>query len=202
MMKKLISKIFYNLKKPFLKRKKIDKDISIISQNCIGSVFLHDHGIRFNSPTVNLFLKAEDFIKFLERINYYLTITPIEDETVFLKYPVLKLDDIKLYCVHYKSADEAILKWEERKNRINFNKLYVIMTDRDEFDKSLLDRFQKIPYKKILFSHIKYDYDFVVHVKRDIDINRSQVGDLTELTLFGKRKYNKYFNIAKWISRQ
>ena len=41
-------------------------DVSILSMNCIGGVLAHDLGIRFNSPTVNLYMRAEDFIRFCE----------------------------------------------------------------------------------------------------------------------------------------
>lgn len=48
-----------------------NKEISIISTNCIGGVLSHDLGLQFKSPTVNLFFRAEDFIKFCENLEYY-----------------------------------------------------------------------------------------------------------------------------------
>lgn len=51
-----------------------NKEISIISTNCIGGVLSHDLGLQFKSPTVNLFFRAEDFIKFCENLEYYMSI--------------------------------------------------------------------------------------------------------------------------------
>lgn len=63
----------YNHKK--LCRKNQNKlknhDVSIISMNCTGGILSHDLGLQFKSPTVNLFFRAEDFIKFCENIEHY-----------------------------------------------------------------------------------------------------------------------------------
>lgn len=100
-----------------------NKEISIISTNCIGGVLSHDLGLQFKSPTVNLFFRAEDFIKFCENLEYYMSIDRfvecydekiIEDRT----YPVAYLGDLTLYLVHYSSVEEAEKKWNERKQRI------------------------------------------------------------------------------------
>lgn len=37
-----------------MRNKLSDYQFSVFSNNCIGGVFLHDAGKRFNSPTVNL----------------------------------------------------------------------------------------------------------------------------------------------------
>lgn len=61
-------------------------------------------GERFNSPTVNLFFGAEDYIKFLEKLDYYLGQTLVEAQSD-KDYPVAKLDDITIYFMHYPSFD-------------------------------------------------------------------------------------------------
>ena len=48
------------------KRKKLkNKNPSVLSANCNGAMILHDLQCRFNSPTVNLYIEAADFLKFL-----------------------------------------------------------------------------------------------------------------------------------------
>ena len=32
------------------------RNISLLCNNCVGAMVLHDFGLRFNSPTVNLYL--------------------------------------------------------------------------------------------------------------------------------------------------
>ena len=83
--------------------------------NCIGGVLAHDLGIRFNSPTVNLYMRAEDFIRFCENLDDYLAIdemTPCTDAAIIddRTYPVACLGDLVLFLVHYPSVEEANLK--------------------------------------------------------------------------------------------
>ena len=39
--------------------------VTVFSSNCVGAVACHDLGMRFNSPTVNLFMKPADYLRFL-----------------------------------------------------------------------------------------------------------------------------------------
>lgn len=128
-------------------------DYSIISQNCIGGVFYHDMNQKFLSPTINLFFDAKDFIKFIEHLDYYLNLDiKVEwDEN----YPIGYLDDIKIHFMHYDCCSIATKKWNERKKRLNMNKLIILNTDRDGFDDSCYEKWKKIKYSKILFTHSK-----------------------------------------------
>ena len=129
---------------------------TIISQNCIGGVLYHELGLQFLSPTVNLFMVNEDFIKFCENLQYYISldITPYEGE-IKRNYPLGMCGDIVWYFVHYNSFEEAKKKWNDRKERVNMNNIYIIATDRDGFNSELLERFKKLPYEnKKLFSHL------------------------------------------------
>ena len=57
------------------KKRLANRNFTILCNNCVGGVILHELGERFNSPTVNLFFGAEDYIKFLEKLDYYLSQT-------------------------------------------------------------------------------------------------------------------------------
>src|SRR5574344_971827 len=92
-----------------------NENFSIISANCVGGVFYHDMNMRFLSPTVNLFFYPEDFIKYVNNLQAYNELTPDISFDEKLGYPVGKLNDIKIYFMHYKSCEEALCKWEERK---------------------------------------------------------------------------------------
>lgn len=125
--------------------------------NCIGGVLAHDLGIRFNSPTVNLYFRAEDFIRFCEKLPYYLSLQemiPCTDPAVIGErtYPVAYLGDLVLYLVHYASVEEANRKWQERKARLHMNNLVILATDRDGMTEELKERFDKLPYRKVLFT--------------------------------------------------
>lgn len=126
--------------------------------NCTGGILYHDLGLKFMSPTVNMYIRAEDFIKFCENLDYYLSIERMEectDPKVIgdRRYPIARLGDIYLYLVHYKSIAEAEQKWNERKRRINKDKIVILNNDREGMTEELMDRFERLPYPKVMFVH-------------------------------------------------
>lgn len=123
---------------------------SIISQNCIGGVFYHDMGMKFLSPTIDLFFTEPDFVRFVLNLQYYIEIEPVMESGD--KYPIGFLDDIEIHFMHYETCQEAKDAWEKRKRRINYDKILVIATDRNGFSDSVFENWKKIPYKKLLFT--------------------------------------------------
>lgn len=45
-----------------------NRDITIISANCVGGVIYHDLGLAFNSPTINLFFNVNINLGLLENV--------------------------------------------------------------------------------------------------------------------------------------
>lgn len=134
-------------------------DVTIISANCNGGIVSHDLGLQFRSPTVNLFIPAEDFIKFCENLPHYLSIDTMVEcvdpaVTKGVSYPVAYLGDILLFLVHYSSVEEAQRIWNQRKQRINWNNIAIMATDRDGMTDELKDRFERLPYRKVMFTHL------------------------------------------------
>ena len=103
-----------------------NKNISIISSNCIGGVIYSEIGTRFLSPTINLYIMPSDFVKFVSNLKLYL-----ESELEFIdensNFPIAKLIDIKIYFMHYNSEEEAREKWNERKKRVNYDNIFIII---------------------------------------------------------------------------
>ena len=142
----------------FNQKKLKNKEFTLISSNCNGCLICHDLNVRFNSPFVNLYLDARDFIKYLKNMEHYnnCELSFINKENI--DYPVGMLDDIKLYFVHYESEEQARSKWIERSKRINLENLFILMADRDGCTKDDLIEFDNLPYKnKIVFTHVPYD---------------------------------------------
>ena len=132
-------------------RRRIDiSDVSLISMNCIGGILYHDCEQKFLSPTVNLYFTAPDFIKFVNHLDTYLNMTP--DVVMGEEFPVGTLGDIKIYFMHFDTPEQAREKWEERKTRINKDKMFVIMVEKEGFDDKVFEAFQQIPYPKFLFT--------------------------------------------------
>lgn len=178
--------------------------ISIISCNCIGGVLMHEMNMRFLTPTINLYFSADDFIKFCEELDTkkYFSLE-LEDAGISPNgsYPLVRLGDLTIEAVHYKSFDDFKQSWEKRKSRINYDKIFLIFTDRDGFhgDKQTLERIKKLPYNKVLFSKCDYlGYDFVCKVPEFE--NESQVGDMTDWCkgITWKRKYSIYPFVKKF----
>lgn len=95
------------------KKKRLkNNNFSIISSNCVGGVIYHKLGLKFLSPTINLWIRPNDYLKFLKNLNYYLiTANLSEDKSNYLDYPVGFLgsgeNKITLYFQHYQSFTEA-----------------------------------------------------------------------------------------------
>lgn len=76
--------LFYDRVRPIILKRRINQQLSlrkrlknnefsIISNDCTGGVIYHDLGLRFTSPTINLFFEPyEDYLYFLSNIKDYL----------------------------------------------------------------------------------------------------------------------------------
>lgn len=131
------------------------KDFTVISQNCIGGVFYHDMGLQFISPTINLYMTGKDFVSFVSKLDYYLSINL--HMTWGEEYPIGYLDDITIYFMHYHTCQEAEDAWQRRNKRINREKMIVLCTDMEEFTDEVYVRWRQIPYPKVLFTS-NYNY--------------------------------------------
>jgi len=194
---RIIKKAYYNWRRRILSRVVKNwinlSDISIISMNCIGGVLYHDCRMQFLSPTINLFFTATDFIKFVNCLEYYLSLTPIV--TMGDDYPIGRLDDIHVYFMHFDSVENALKKWEERKKRVKFDRIFVIMVEQNGFSESEYAGFLKIKYPKLLFAKDpKYNSDDVVCFEK--------YKDLTELpNIIENREFYKTMKLPKAIQR-
>lgn len=132
-------------------------DISIIASNCLGGLIYNDLGLRFQSPTINIRFDSKQFVKFVLNMENYLQkeIQFIPSENPF---PVGLLDDITVYFVHYKTEEEARTKWEERKERINPDKIFILLNDCDGVDEKDLEMLDQSGYENIAVFTSKESY--------------------------------------------
>lgn len=180
-----------------IKQHILKKNMTIFSSNCVGGVIYNELGLRFSSPTINMFMYAEDFLKFVENWEHYVSCELIEVNST-LPYPIAKVDDILLYLVHYNSVEEANAAWIRRGKRINPQDIYIIMVDRDGFFQGLLERIDRLPYPKVLYTSKKYDFSWCSYVP-DFEGER-YVGTITAYADFsGHKFFDKYFDIFKFL---
>ena len=172
-----------------MKERLINHDFSLISSNCCGGILSHDLGLKFNSPTVNLYFSAPDFVLFCEGLEKNLKKEPVFLETAAEGYPICAIDDIRIHAMHYTSYEDFLICWQRRAKRVRLDNTFIMMTDRDGFTDSLLPRIAKLPYPKVVYAHEKHDeYPFVCYMKEYSQ--KDQVGDIYKYAdVFGNRYY-------------
>ncbi len=164
--------------------------LSILSMNCWGGLISHAFGLQFLSPTVNLYMDEPDFLRLLSdpklnldaELRFYSTAINDEDDH---EYPVMMLGASKIHMIHYNDAGSARRKWEERRLRINWYNLLVMMyTER----RDMLEAFDRLPFgKKVCFVPFESDIDCAFYIPPDLVRGRNfyeAVNDLAANKIF------------------
>ncbi|AGR65201.1 hypothetical protein N134_05800 [Limosilactobacillus reuteri TD1] len=197
-MRSYLAKILENSRNDKRKQKLKNQNFTILASECAGGVIYHKLGLKFLSPTINLWFKPSDFLKFLNNLEYYLNSAPlIEEKNSKLDYPVGILGDkkmkIKLYFLHYTSFQDAMIKWNKRKKRVNLSNLFVIMTDRDGADIEMLKKFDRLPFEnKVILTGKAYP-EIKSALLLDNCVEDGHLGDLFKTNFFtGKSKLDDF----------
>ena len=178
-----------------------NKDFSLIASNCNGAFILHDLGLQFRSPFVNLWMKPKDFIRMLGDIKHYMDFPLAFTSEEGINYPIGLLDDVKIYFQHYKSEEEALKKWNERKARINYDNLFVLFKENKWCTKEDFVTFDNLNFQnKIVFTHRPLpDIDSSFYIRGFED--KGVVGDC--FLFMPNKPYMKYydqFDYVKWFN--
>lgn len=134
----------------------------------------HDLDLRFTSPTINLFFDEEDYFELLSHLEHYLQSVPTEITLEGIDYPVGVLRrgsrQITVHFMHYRSFENARVKWVERAKRADLDNLYIVFEHPTpcEDDDPWLHRFLSLPFEhKLMFTDcrkLRHSYDHVVHM--------------------------------------
>lgn len=134
-----------------------NRNFTVIASNCSGMFMYYDLGLPYLTPTVNLSIEMNDFVKMVGNLKWYMEQKMTETHDQKYSCPVGILGDIKIYFIHYDSFEEGVLKWEERKRRINWDNLFIVGSEKDGCTYETIREFDKLPYKnKVIFTHVKY----------------------------------------------
>ncbi|MBR6918160.1 MAG: DUF1919 domain-containing protein [Clostridia bacterium] len=196
----IISRIEWRIYKDKKRRRLKNTSPSIISSNCNGGVILHDLGLRFNTPTVNLLFEAHDYIKFISDIDRYLSAELVEMPSD-KPYPVGLLDDVKVYFMHYDSFENAKAKWYERRERVDRGNMFFMFTDKDGCTDDDLSAFDALPYKnKVVFTHVpRPDIKSSYYIKGFE--NNAEVGILSDFKEgFLRRRYIDQYDYVSFLN--
>ena len=143
-----------------------ESKVSIIANTCWGGLTYNQLGLEFLSPFINMYIDSQDYQKLLRDFKYY-----IERPLHFIKegyeprlkrnYPVVGLEDIILHFNHYTDFESADIIWKRRKERLNYNNLFVKMIIECKED---IDRFHALPFEhKIGFTSIKCNEKDIIY---------------------------------------
>lgn len=151
------------------KRQFLRTDFCLISNNCWGAMhFYQRFGLKYNTPTVGLYISDTDFVKFCNNLQLYLSqqlifISPAQcpayDEVCrwglinpnnndHFNFPVGMIGDVTIWFMHYKSEEEAREKWIRRSSRVNLEKIIVKWSQRYTDNNEIVSKFLEIPYPK------------------------------------------------------
>lgn len=148
--------------------KRVCPDFCIISNNCWGGSVYRYFGLPYSSPTIGGYFFAEEYIKFVSNLEHYLSceleIIRTEDSKY---YDILKknheendivgrIDDVEYVFLHYASPEEAIEKWNRRKQRVNYDNLVFKFNDMNLCEEKHIAQFDGLNFKKkVCFLHTK-----------------------------------------------
>ena len=202
-MKKILLKI-YKRTIGIINNKRIkNKNVTIISNNCWAGIFYRNNNLKYLSPTLGLFFMADEYIKFIYNIKYYINTelnfiniqnSKYKDYLKKLNYnaPIGKIDDLEIMFLHYKTEAEALDKWNRRKQRINWDNIIYKFSDQNMCTYKNLEDFEKFNAKnKICFTTRKYD-----------ELNTIQIKKYEKCENIGDdiKSYKKYFNMYKYLN--
>lgn len=174
-----------------------NQDFTIICNNCTAGVIYHYLNKKFMTPTINLYMHAGDFIKLVKNLDYYLNQDLIEITQMNFNYPVVKLADLVMYCVHYQNFEDFKLKWDERKRRINRENMYIMMTERDYCENQYIIEFDNLPYKnKVIFTRTRRE-----DIKSSFYIPNSEIMENGVCVTRALTDYLGKFTGYRWIDK-
>lgn len=149
---------------------------------------------------MNLCLSPQDFLRYLQNMDFYRT-QPLTFVQTEKSYPVGKLADLEIHFMHYHSEQEANEKWQLRTSRMKLDNLFIMMTDRDGVTEKDIQLFDQLPFKnKVIFTHKPYPAFKSAYYIKGFE-KQNQVGDIFEFSGWNGKKYYDQFDYLKWFNQ-
>ena len=186
------------------RRKRLNKPgFTVICSNCTGAVMMHDLGLEFNTPFVNLAVEMNDFVKMVRNLPYYMSLEMEQVKDSSKEYPVGMLGDIRIELIHYPDFNKAKEDWDRRKKRINWDDLVIIGSQKDGATEKTLKEFDALPYpNKMILTVREYpEIRSAVYVPQFV-----KDGQLIILTNWKKRflhrRFLDDFDYVTWLNNR
>ena len=188
-----------------MRKELTNREFSLFASNCLGGILLHDLGLQFLSPTVNLQMTQTDFVRLVTHMDDYLngdfTFFDYPGETCPCAYLGGKNMEITVHFTHYKTPEESVSKWRERTARINYDNLFIVCSERDGLTKEEIESLGHLNVRGILvFTAREYpDIPYTLYLPQYAE--DGEVGNvLRKKHLDGRREYEERFNWVKWFN--
>lgn len=145
-----------------LRKRLVNTDFTIISNNCCAGIIYSDLGLQFASPTINLYFLPEEYLLFVKNLKAYVEGVMVDvSDPAIASFPIgsLKPDDcslpaIRVYFMHYKNYKEAHDSWYRRCQRIRYDNIFYLWEVNKANTKfSLIKEFDNLPIKKMVFCY-------------------------------------------------
>lgn len=181
-------------------------DFTIISNNCWGGCIYKYFGLKFQTPFIGMYFFADEYLKLLSNLEYYLKQELIVKDYNSSKYydeivrrnqtPLIGvLGDVEFVLLHYKTKEEAIEKWNYRLKRINYDRLIIKFNDTNLCTDEHIVKFDKLSFKnKICFTAKQFENcTSVIYFKEFKKIGYVKSDTQTKI-------WRKYLNMIKYLN--
>ena len=185
-----------------MRRRLKRRDFLLLSSACMGGALLHDLGLPFETPTINL--TVLEFDRFCSDVEGYLSRTPTETDRGDYPFPVAKLGDVTILCNHYKDFDEFLAAWQRRTERFFARRsegweILLMATDYQLREPGAKERFHALPYRKVCFSKQECEYPEFIRVPEYG--GRSRFADLVKVIDWqGHRVFEKAMDCVAFLN--
>lgn len=155
-----VRNIPYNIRRAYNKKRIRSRNFTVISNNCWAGKLYQYLDMPYLSPTVGLYFFADDYIRFLKNLQYYMSLNlkfigykDSKHSEVLIEHnqtekPIGVLDDVEIIFLHYKTEEEAYEKWNRRKARINWDNLYIKFSKMNHCTEEHMKQFSELPFEK------------------------------------------------------
>ncbi len=159
-----IVKLSGAIRRAYYKKRIKSRDFTVISNNCWAGRLYQYLDMPYLSPTVGLYFFADDYIRFVTRLEHYMSLDlqfiALEESKYYnilkakgeLSVPIGVLEDVEIIFLHYHSVSEAREKWTRRKQRIRWDNLYIKFSKMNLCTEEHLRAFDALSYpRKFMF---------------------------------------------------
>lgn len=163
--KRSLTKVKSEFRKVFPPAVPRKSECALITNNCLAGYLYHDWKMQFLSPTINLQMDNDTFIRFCASLpgslDWDFEEVKIQDQNFYRRFhrendpfPVGRFQGGEVYFQHYRSFEEAVQCWDRRAERLKAwmsegNEINIVLTS-DRIDDREYSEFMKLPYENKL----------------------------------------------------